>query len=237
MLIQFIKYNRLDRIIVLSTFCMARAASQRFVSRQTTSVCFFEPCIMFSSILFRIKKTRIEILRRSVQVSARKLRSETISCVFGWCPYQNTPRLSWSLQQGWKTYLICWQNEVQIVQHILLGPRSGPKDYFAKFGFLWAANQPGLPPQAVNIHHPTELSTWELEHIFLVRVSPQVWCVHASAARSATLCATQRTRHRMSFAIALDLLSAIRIFLWCSSIIIFFYIIMLHICNVRHCRQ
>ena len=32
---------------------------------------------------FEPKKTRIEILRRSVQFSARELRSETISCIFG----------------------------------------------------------------------------------------------------------------------------------------------------------
>ena len=32
-----------------------------------------------------------------------------------------------------------------------------PEGYIAKFGFLWAANQPGFSPQAVNIHPPTEL--------------------------------------------------------------------------------
>ena len=47
--------------------------------------------------LFESKKARIEILRRSVKISACELRSETISCIFGWCPYQNNPRLSWSL--------------------------------------------------------------------------------------------------------------------------------------------
>ena len=47
--------------------------------------------------LIEPKKTCIDILRRSVTFSARELRSETTSCIFGWCPYQNTPRLSWSL--------------------------------------------------------------------------------------------------------------------------------------------
>ena len=43
---------------------------------------FFDHLIIFPH-LFESKKTRIEILRRSVQFSARELRSETISCIFG----------------------------------------------------------------------------------------------------------------------------------------------------------
>ena len=47
------------------------------------------------------KKARIDILRTSVQFSARELPSETISCIFGWCLYQNNPGLSWSLSFVW----------------------------------------------------------------------------------------------------------------------------------------
>ena len=61
---------------------MAPVASRRFFSR---------PHFCGS------KTTRIETSRRSVQFSARELRCEIISCIFGWCPYQNKPRLSWSL--------------------------------------------------------------------------------------------------------------------------------------------
>ena len=55
----------------------------------------------FSILLhfFQSNKLRIEILRSSVQLSAHELRSGTISWIFGWCPYQNKPRLSWSLKQ------------------------------------------------------------------------------------------------------------------------------------------
>ena len=58
---------------------------------------FCWPTIVFFTFLFERKKTGIDILRRCVQFSARELRSETISCVFGWCQYQNKPRSSWSL--------------------------------------------------------------------------------------------------------------------------------------------
>ena len=36
------------------------------------------------SDIIELNKTHIEMLRRSVQISARELRSETISCIFGW---------------------------------------------------------------------------------------------------------------------------------------------------------
>ena len=51
------------------------------------------------------QKTRIAFLRRSVKISARELRSETISCIFGGCRYQNNPRLSWSLKSLCKFWL------------------------------------------------------------------------------------------------------------------------------------
>ena len=59
-------------------------------------------CVFFDHILifphfFELKKTRIEISRRLVKFSGRELRYLTISCIFGWCRYQNNPRLSWSL--------------------------------------------------------------------------------------------------------------------------------------------
>ena len=40
---------------------------------------FFALCLY----LFESKKTHIEIVRSSVQISARELPSETISCIFG----------------------------------------------------------------------------------------------------------------------------------------------------------
>ena len=59
---------------------------------------------------------------------------------------------------GGKTWLICGPKEAKTIQYTLLGAaQRPPKGYIAKFGFLWAANQPGFSPQAVNIHHPTEL--------------------------------------------------------------------------------
>ena len=59
---------------------------------------------------------------------------------------------------GGKTWLICGPKEAKTIQYTLLGAaKPPPKGYIAKFGFLWAANQPGFSPQAVNIHHPTEL--------------------------------------------------------------------------------
>ncbi len=57
-----------------------------------------------------------------------------------------------------KAWLICGAKEAQTIKYALLGAaKRPPKGYIAKFGFLWAANQPGFSPQAVNIHHPTEL--------------------------------------------------------------------------------
>ena len=43
----------------------------------------------FFLYLFEPTKTHNDISQRSVQFSARKLRSETISYIFGWCLYQN----------------------------------------------------------------------------------------------------------------------------------------------------
>ena len=71
----------MDQTIDFFSFGMARVASQIFVSRKTTFLCFFYNIIMFPH-LFESKKTRTEILRRSVQSSARELRSETISSIF-----------------------------------------------------------------------------------------------------------------------------------------------------------
>ena len=74
---------------------------------------------------------------------------------------------------GGKTWLICGPKEAKTIQYTLLeAAKRPPKRYIAKFGFLWAANQLGFSPQAVNIHHPTELSRSELERIFLVGVTP-----------------------------------------------------------------
>ena len=43
------------------------------------------------------------------------------------------------------------------MQYTFLGAaKRPPQEYIAKFGFLWAANQTGFGPQAVNIHHPTD---------------------------------------------------------------------------------
>ena len=84
---------------------------------------FFDHMIIFP-YFFESKKTRIEILRRSVKCSARELRSETISCIFGWCRYQNNPRLSWSLQNVFdivKMYQMWFQQSANIsflVKHI-----------------------------------------------------------------------------------------------------------------------
>ena len=70
---------------------MARIASQRFFSRKSSFLPFFVPYNDFSTLF------RIEILRKSVKFSARELRSETISCIFGWCLYQNNLGLFGSL--------------------------------------------------------------------------------------------------------------------------------------------
>ena len=45
---------------------MARVALKDFASRKTTCLCFFQPSYDFPTY-FRVKKKRIEILRRSVQ--------------------------------------------------------------------------------------------------------------------------------------------------------------------------
>ena len=66
-----------------------------FHEKRNFCVCFYH--MITVPHFFESKKTRIEILRRSVKFSARELRSETIECIFGWCRYQNNPRLSWSL--------------------------------------------------------------------------------------------------------------------------------------------
>ena len=66
----------------------------------------------FLGELFRLQNTHIDILQRYVQLSACDLKSETISCVFGWYPYQNHLRLSWSL-----TYVrqsLSWPNHTTI---------------------------------------------------------------------------------------------------------------------------
>ena len=55
----------------------------------------------YASYVFEIfsepKKTRIEILRIPVQISACELSSETIACIFGSCLYQNNLGSSESL--------------------------------------------------------------------------------------------------------------------------------------------
>ena len=95
---------------------------------------------------------------------------------------------------GGNTWLICGPKEAQTIQYTLLGAaKRPPKGYIAKFGFLWAANQPGFSPQAVNIHHPTELSRSELERIFLVGVTPPVvmlsfFCAASLAVRMMQQC-------------------------------------------------
>ena len=58
-------------------------------------VCLTQICICLH--FFESKKTRIHILRRPVQLTAREIRSETIPYIFGWCPYHYNPRLTWSL--------------------------------------------------------------------------------------------------------------------------------------------
>ena len=59
---------------------------------------------------------------------------------------------------GGKTLLICGPKEAKLSNIPFWGPLRGPqKGVLDSFGFLWAANQPGFSPQAVNIHHPTEL--------------------------------------------------------------------------------
>ena len=65
--------------------------------RETWHFCVFVDLAVFFPYVFELKKTRIEISRRLVIISARELRSETISCIFLWFRYQNNPRLSWSL--------------------------------------------------------------------------------------------------------------------------------------------
>ena len=48
---------------------------------------------------------------------------------------------------GGKTWLICGPKEAKTIQYTLVGAaKRSPKEYIAKFGFLWAANQPGLSP-------------------------------------------------------------------------------------------
>ena len=92
---------KLNCIISDKLFCsnvgMARAASQRLFSRNKSLFRFFYTMCSCFRIFSNQQKRRIEMLRRDVQIAARELRSETISCIFGRCPYQNNPRLSWSL--------------------------------------------------------------------------------------------------------------------------------------------
>ena len=55
--------------------------------------------------------------------------------------------------------MICGPQEAKTIQYTLLGlPRSGfQKRLLLTWVFFLAAHQPGFPPQAVNIYHPTEL--------------------------------------------------------------------------------
>tara|TARA_B100000768_G_scaffold79843_1_gene75926 strand:+ start:841 stop:1071 length:231 start_codon:yes stop_codon:yes gene_type:complete len=49
---------------------------------------------------------------------------------------------------GGKTWLICCLKAAQTVQYTFLGAaKRPPKGYIAKFGFRWAANQPGFSPR------------------------------------------------------------------------------------------
>ena len=60
--------------------------------------------------------------------SAREIRSETLSCNFGWCRYQNNPRLSWSLSFGILIYIkIHWLFRLQL-----------------KCGLLWYRHHPKM---------------------------------------------------------------------------------------------
>ena len=68
---------------------------------------------------------------------------------------------------GSETWLICGSKEAKLSNITFWGPlRDHQKGVLDSFGFLWAANQPGFSPQAVNIHHPTELSRSEFETYF-----------------------------------------------------------------------
>ena len=67
--LDYIKYNHFFQNIF---FCTTLNYISVFLLYLAFFVDYFEP-----------KKTRIEFFRRSVQFSARELRSETISCIFG----------------------------------------------------------------------------------------------------------------------------------------------------------
>ena len=60
---------------------------------------------------------------------------------------------------GAKTWLICGPKEAKLSNIPFWEPLRGPqKGVLDSFGFLWAANQPGFSPQALNIHHSTYLA-------------------------------------------------------------------------------
>ena len=78
-LIKLFKFNQiLSDQLFFSNFGMTRVVSQRLFSRTIMILRFFGHTLYFVTS-FESKKTRIDILRRSVQFSARELRSETIS--------------------------------------------------------------------------------------------------------------------------------------------------------------
>ena len=85
---------------------MACVAAQRFVSWKTILIYFvvflFDHIDIFPHS-FELKKMRIEFLRISVKISARELRSETISCTF-WMmsvPKQLTLKLKSAISVAW----------------------------------------------------------------------------------------------------------------------------------------
>ena len=78
---KLIEFNLFISDFFFYNFGMARVASQTFFFTKNDIFVFFWTILSFFHIFS--KKTRIEILQRSVKFSARELRSEAISCIFG----------------------------------------------------------------------------------------------------------------------------------------------------------
>ena len=71
---------QLDSLSDFLSFGITRDAYQK--KKNAFFLYFVDPKLYFFTF-FESKKMRIDILRTSVQFSARELRSETISCIFG----------------------------------------------------------------------------------------------------------------------------------------------------------
>ena len=110
-------------------YCLC-SFSKNWCSRKMTCVFFCWPTFVFVYIFLNQRRHALKCLRKSVQFPARELGSETISCIIGCCPYQNKPRLSWSLhlrQKKVSAYNLVEHTHTQTLSKTSMGAGRGPQ--------------------------------------------------------------------------------------------------------------